>query len=79
MIYRSKDVPWRVKGRRMVEHVYSVFFFGGENWSWTQQTLGQNQRMGNKGGESTISRQREKDEARSDDYTRTSRMARKYG
>ena len=25
-IYRSKDVPWRVKGRRMVEHVLQRFF-----------------------------------------------------
>ena len=27
-IYRSKDVPWRVKSRRMVEHVQSVFCLG---------------------------------------------------
>ena len=26
-IYRSKDVPWRVKCGEMVEHVYSVFVF----------------------------------------------------
>ena len=29
-IYRSNDVPWRVKCRRMVEHVDSVFCFGNE-------------------------------------------------
>ena len=29
-IYRSKDVPWRVKCRRLVEHVHSVFCFGSE-------------------------------------------------
>ena len=34
-IYRSNDVSWRVKCSRMVEHLYSVFCFGGENWSWT--------------------------------------------
>ena len=38
-IYRSKDVPWRVKCRRMVEHVYSVLCFGSENGSWTKKTL----------------------------------------
>ena len=35
----SKDVPWRAKCRRMVEHVYSVFCFGSENWSWSQKTV----------------------------------------
>ena len=38
-IYRSKDVPWRVKCRRIVDHVYSVFCFGSENWSWSLTTL----------------------------------------
>ena len=55
-ICRSKDVPWRVKCRRMVEHVYSVFCFGSENWSWNQSR--QNQRMGNEGDESFISNQK---------------------
>ena len=39
MIYRSKDVPWKVKRQRVVDHVYAVFAFWSENWSWTQQTL----------------------------------------
>ena len=38
-IYRSKDVPWRTKCRRMVEQVYSVFSFGSERWSWTGAIL----------------------------------------
>ena len=38
-IYRSNDVPWRVKCRRMVEHVFCVFCFGSENLSWTQKTF----------------------------------------
>ena len=40
-IYKSKDVRCRVKCKRMVEHVYSVFFFffGSENWSWTKKTF----------------------------------------
>ena len=37
-IYRSKDVLWRIKCRRMVEQFYRVFSFGSENWSWTQKT-----------------------------------------
>ena len=28
MIYRSKDVPWKVKCQRLVDHVYAVFAFG---------------------------------------------------
>ena len=34
---RNKDVPWRVKWRRMVEHVYSVFSSGSENWFWSRK------------------------------------------
>ena len=37
--YRSKDIPWRVKCRRMVKHVYSVFCCGSENWSWRHASL----------------------------------------
>ena len=38
-IYRSKDIPWRIKCQRLVHHVFAVFSFGSENWSWTQRTL----------------------------------------
>ena len=38
-IYRSKNVLSRVKCRRMVEHVCSVFCFGRENWFWNQAIL----------------------------------------
>ena len=38
IIYRSKEVPWRIKCRRLVDHVYSVFSFGSDNWSWTSLT-----------------------------------------
>ena len=38
-VYKSKDVPLRIKCRRLVDHVYSVFSFGSENWFWTIQTL----------------------------------------
>ena len=39
MIIKSKDIPWRVKCQRLVDHVYAVFSFGSETCSWTQQTL----------------------------------------
>ena len=39
MICKSKDVPWKVMCQRLVDHVYAVFTFGSENWSWTQQTM----------------------------------------
>ena len=35
--YKSKDVPW--KCQRLVDHVYAVFAFGSENWSWTVLTF----------------------------------------
>ena len=39
VIYKRKDVPWKVKCQCLVDHVYVVFAFGSENWSWTQQTM----------------------------------------
>ena len=39
MIFKSKDVPRRIKCRRLVDHVHAVFSFGSENWSSTQQTF----------------------------------------
>ena len=50
-IHRSKDVPSRVKCRRMVEHVYSVFCFGSEKVgpgvkpSWTESKDGKQKTM----------------------------------
>ena len=39
LIYKSKDVPWKVKCQRLVDHVYVAFTYRSENWSWTMQTL----------------------------------------
>ena len=39
LVYRSKDVPSRIKCGRLVDHVYSVFSFGSELWSLTIQTM----------------------------------------
>ena len=38
-IDRSRDVPWRVKCRRMMDHVCCVVCFGSKFWSWSQATL----------------------------------------
>ena len=38
-MYKSKDVPWKIKCQRLVDHVYAVFAFGSENWSWNIQTM----------------------------------------
>ena len=37
LIFKSKDVPWKVKCQRLVGHVHAVFGTGGENRSWTIQ------------------------------------------
>ena len=39
LIYKSEDVPWKVKCQRLDDHVYAVFTYGSENWSWPTQTL----------------------------------------
>ena len=39
VIFKSKDVPWKVKCQRLVDHVFVIFAFGNENWSWPQQTM----------------------------------------
>ena len=39
VIYKSKDVTWKVKCQRLVDHEYAVFAFGSESWSWTLQTM----------------------------------------
>ena len=39
MTHKCKDVPWKVKCQRLVDHVYAVFTLESENWSWTQQTM----------------------------------------
>ena len=38
-IYKSKDVPWRRKCRRMLDQACSVLCFGSERWSWSRATF----------------------------------------
>ena len=59
-IYRSKDVPWRVESRRMVEHALSVFCFGSEKLVLDPENSRQDQRMGNNGDDSSITLQKGK-------------------
>ena len=54
-----------------MEHVESTFCFGSETWSWSHATLGQNQKMGNSGDESSISFQNKEDETWANSSTRT--------
>ena len=76
-IYRVKDVPWRMKCRRMVEHVYSVFCFGSENWSLSHATLDRMKSRETKAMYRLLRFNREKDETWTDSCTRTCRIARK--
>ena len=39
VIYTSKNVSWKIKCQRLVDHVYAVFAVGSENWSLTIQTM----------------------------------------
>ena len=77
LIYKSKDVPWKVKCQRLVDHVCAVFAFGSENLPWTIQAL---EKI--KGWETkTMSRlfriKRHKEETWVGYHTRTCNMARK--
>ena len=77
-IYRSKDVPCRVKCRRMVEHVFCAFCFGSENWSWSHATLDRTKRWATKSISRPFRFRIEEDKTWSDYYTRTCIIARKY-
>ena len=54
LIYTSKDVPWKVKCQRLVDHVCAVFAFGSENCSWTIQTMENIKRMGNQDNDTPV-------------------------
>ena len=77
MIYKSKDVPWKVKCQRLVDHVYAVFSFGSANWSCTQHTL-ENLKVGKTKTMTRLFRlKRRKDETWVEYHARTCNMARK--
>ena len=77
LVYRSKDVPWRIKCRRLVDHVYSVFSFGSEIWSLTIQTMDRIKRWETKIMMRLFRFRRGKDETLVDYHTRCCKAARK--
>ena len=77
MIYKSKDLPWRVKCQRLVDHVYAVFSSGSDNWSWTEQTMENINGWETKTMTLLFRLKRQKDETWVEHHTRTCNMARK--
>ena len=73
----SKDVPWMIKCQRLVDHVYAVFAFGSENWSWTIQTMEKIKGWETKTMTRLFRLKRRKEETWVDYHTRTCDMARK--
>ena len=76
LVYRSKDVPWRIKCRRLVDHVYSVFSFGSEIWSLTIQTMDSTKRWETKIMMRLFRFRRGKDETWVEYHTRCCKAAR---
>ena len=77
LVYRSKDVPWRIKCRRLVDHVHSVFSFGSEIWSLTIQTMDSTKRWETKIMMRLFRFRRVKDETWVEYHTRCCKAARK--
>ena len=77
MTYKSKDVAWKVKCQRLVDHVHAVFTFGSENSSRTQQTVEKITGWETKTMTRLFRLKRQKDETWVEYHTRTCKMARK--
>ena len=77
LVYRSKDVPWRIKCRRLVGHVYFVFSFRSDNLSWTIQIMDRNERWETKLMVRWFRFKRGKDETWVEFNTRCCKAARK--
>ena len=58
LINKSKDVPWKVKCQRLVDHVYAVFAFGSEKLVMDHTDSGADQRMGNQDDGAPVPRQK---------------------
>ena len=67
----------RVKCRRMVQHVFCIFCFGSENWSWSHATLDRIRRWETKAMSRLFASKKEEDETRANYCTRTARVDRK--
>ena len=77
LIYKSKYIPWKIKCRRLVDHVFAVFSFGNDNWSWTTKTLERIKERETKTMLRLFRFTREKEETLVDYYARTCKTARK--
>ena len=72
-IYKTKDVPWRIN------HVYAVFSFGSETWSWTHHPFEKVQRWETKIMTKLFSLKRQKEETWVDYQTRKALWKGRYG
>ena len=77
LMYKSKDVPWKVRRRRLVDHVCAVFAFGSENWSWTVLALKKIKGWETKTMVRLFRCKRQQDETWVDHHARTCKTARK--
>ena len=68
---RRRDIPWKIKCSRLVEH---VFAFGNEYWSWTLLTVDKDRWSGRL---HRLSASRDKKKTWVDDHARTCKTAKK--
>ena len=52
LIHKDKDVPWKIKCQRLVDHVYAVFTFGRTGHGHAAD--GKDQRMGNQNNDAIV-------------------------
>ena len=76
-IYRSKDVSWRERCRRMVEHVCNVFCLGNENWSGSRATMDRIRKWETKAMRRVFRFKKEEDETWANYCTRAATVAKK--
>ena len=75
MINNSKDIPWKIKCRRL----FDIFSFASENWTWTPKTLERIKEWETKTMLGLFRCERKQEDTWADYYTRTCKTARKYG
>ena len=75
--YRSKDVSWRERCRRMVEHVCDVLCLGNENWSGSRATMDRIRKWETKAMRRVFRFKKEEYETWANYCTRAARVAKK--
>ena len=76
LVFKSKDVPWKIKCQRLVDHVHAVFTFGSEKLVVDHTDDGKDQRWETKTMR-LFRFKRQKEETWVDYNTRTCTVARK--